>query len=763
MAQMIRNDSKSESSYPSAGESNSHAVGSRETAGSNRSSLNEPEATSQLLPWLNWVDERIRCALMAGQAVYGMESAHDSYRGLYITPRDVDRLLGQRPGQPLFGHNGSQTFPEQLPLPSRFSRLAKACRLSSFDIAVVFIALAPEFDLRYEKLYAYLQDDVSRRRPTVDLALNLLCVTVQDKLTRREHFSSTAPLLRHNLLRLIPDPNQPQPPLLSHYLKVDEQIIDCLLGQECLDPRLAPYCRILTERAFRAGSQADMPEEAAHQQALLEMIRRSLDVQRPVKLYFHGPDGAWTLRIVEGLVGCMGASLLVLDVTRALESGADFEQLFKLALRDAMLREAILCIDGVDALRAPDRILQYQRFMEVLAQAEGLTMLTGGEAWMSSGSGLAGVIAVPVGIPGFAQRRAYWSHNLEIAGIPLDASDLDALASRFRLMPDQISDAVVTASNAARWRTAVRSEDAQPSSHRSHATVAEVFAAACAQSGQDLAKLVRKVNVKYTLGDIVLPPDQLTQLKEISEQARHRHIVFGEWGFDRKLSVGKGLNVMFSGPPGTGKTMAAEIIAKELHLPLYKIDLSRVVSKYIGETEKHLDRIFAAAQRTDAILFFDEADALFGKRTEVRDSHDRYANIEVGYLLQKMEEYEGVAVLATNVRQHMDEAFVRRMQMIVEFPFPDEMHRRHIWEIMFPREAPLADDVDLSLLAREVRLAGGNIKNIALAAAFYAAGDGGMIRMSHLIRAARREHQKVGRMWNDAVWSEPGVASQHDS
>ncbi|WHZ26377.1 MAG: ATPase, AAA family [Nitrospira sp.] len=763
MAQMIRNDSKSESSYPSAGESNSHAVGSRETAGSNRSSLNEPDAISQLLPWLNWVDERIRCALMAGQAVYGMESAHDSYRGLYITPRDVDRLLGQRPGQPLFGHNGSQTFPEQLPLPSRFSRLAKACRLSSFDIAVVFIALAPEFDLRYEKLYAYLQDDVSRRRPTVDLALNLLCVTVQDKLTRREHFSSTAPLLRHNLLRLIPDPNQPQPPLLSHYLKVDEQIIDCLLGQECLDPRLAPYCRILTERAFRAGSQADMPEEAAHQQALLEMIRRSLDVQRPVKLYFHGPDGAWTLRIVEGLVGCMGASLLVLDVTRALESGADFEQLFKLALRDAMLREAILCIDGVDALRAPDRILQYQRFMEVLAQAEGLTMLTGGEAWMSSGSGLAGVIAVPVGIPGFAQRRAYWSHNLEIAGIPLDASDLDALASRFRLMPDQISDAVVTASNAARWRTAVRSEDAQPSSHRSHATVAEVFAAACAQSGQDLAKLVRKVNVKYTLGDIVLPPDQLTQLKEISEQARHRHIVFGEWGFDRKLSVGKGLNVMFSGPPGTGKTMAAEIIAKELHLPLYKIDLSRVVSKYIGETEKHLDRIFAAAQRTDAILFFDEADALFGKRTEVRDSHDRYANIEVGYLLQKMEEYEGVAVLATNVRQHMDEAFVRRMQMIVEFPFPDEMHRRHIWEIMFPREAPLADDVDLSLLAREVRLAGGNIKNIALAAAFYAAGDGGMIRMSHLIRAARREHQKVGRMWNDAVWSEPGVASQHDS
>ncbi len=747
----------------SAGESNTHTVGSKETAGSNRSSLNESEAISQLLPWLNWVDERIRCALAAGQGVYGTESANDSFRGLYITPRDVDRLLAQPPSRPLFGHSGSQTFPEHLPLPSGFSRLAKACRLSSFDIAVVFIASAPEFDLRYEKLYAYLQDNVSERRPTVDLALNLLCVTVQDKLERREHFSSTAPLLHHNLLRLIPDPNQLQSPLLSHYLKVDEQVTNFLLGQERLDSRLAPYCRILTERAFRAGSQVDMPEEAAHQQALLTVIRRSLDVQRPVKLYFHGPSSAWTLRTVEVLVGCMGASLLVLDVARALGSGADFEQLFKLALRDAMLHEAILCIDGVDVLRASDRILQYQRFEEVLAQAEGLTMLTGGEAWMSSGSGPAGVIAVPIGMPGFAQRRAHWSHNLATAGIPLDVSDLDALASRFRLMPDQISDAVVAASNAAQWRTAVRSDDAPPSSNRSHATVAEVFAAACAQSGQDLAKLVRKVDVKHTLDDIVLPLDQLAQLKEISEQARHRHIVFGEWGFDRKLSMGKGLNVMFSGPPGTGKTMAAEIIAKELHLPLYKIDLSQVVSKYIGETEKHLDRIFAAAQRTNAILFFDEADALFGKRTEVRDAHDRYANIEVGYLLQKMEEYEGVAVLATNVRQHMDEAFVRRIQVIVEFPFPDEMHRRHIWEIMFPREAPLARDVDLSLLAREVRLAGGNIKNIALAAAFYAAGDGGMIRMSHLIQATRREHQKLGRTWNDAVWSEPGVALQHDS
>ena len=227
-------------------------------------------------------------------------------------------------------------------------------------------------------------------------------------------------------------------------------------------------------------------------------------------------------------------------------------------------------------------------------------------------------------------------------------------------------------------------------------------------------------------------------------------MVYGEWGFDSKFSLGKGLNALFAGPPGTGKTMAAEVIARELQLDLYKIDLSQVVSKYIGETEKNLDRIFREARASYSILFFDEADALFGKRSEVKDAHDRYANIEVGYLLQKMEEYDGIAILATNLRQHMDEAFVRRMHVIIEFPFPDEEYRRRIWEVTFPREAPLAEDVDFAKLAGEIKLAGGNIKNIALAAAFYAAEDADLIFARHLMRAAGREHQKIGRAWNPA-------------
>jgi SpoVK/Ycf46/Vps4 family AAA+-type ATPase len=221
--------------------------------------------------------------------------------------------------------------------------------------------------------------------------------------------------------------------------------------------------------------------------------------------------------------------------------------------------------------------------------------------------------------------------------------------------------------------------------------------------------------------------------------------VFESWGFGRKLSLGKGVNALFAGPSGTGKTMAAEILAGDLGLDLYKIDLSTVVSKYIGETEKNLARIFTEAETSNAILFFDEADALFGKRSEVRDSHDRYANIEISYLLQQMETFEGVAILATNLRKNMDDAFVRRLAFTIHFPFPEADDRLRIWRGTWPAAAPVSSDVDLDFMARRFRLAGGNIRNIALAAAFLAADDGKTVAMPHLIRATRQEFHKMGK------------------
>jgi len=259
------------------------------------------------------------------------------------------------------------------------------------------------------------------------------------------------------------------------------------------------------------------------------------------------------------------------------------------------------------------------------------------------------------------------------------------------------------------------------------------------------------MNTGHRWEDIVLPKEKIVLLRQICDQVKHRHQVLDQWGFGTKHGRGSGLSVLFSGPSGTGKTMAAGVMARELQLDLYKIDLSSVVSKYIGETEKNLSRIFTEAETCNGILFFDEADALFGKRSEVSDAHDRYANIETSYLLQRMEEYEGIVILATNFRKNMDEAFTRRIRYIVEFPFPGEESRERIWEAHFPVEAPRSESIDYKFLARRFPVTGGNIKNIVLDAAFVAAQNGGIIGMDHLMQGVRKEYEKIGKLWDPAA------------
>jgi SpoVK/Ycf46/Vps4 family AAA+-type ATPase len=309
--------------------------------------------------------------------------------------------------------------------------------------------------------------------------------------------------------------------------------------------------------------------------------------------------------------------------------------------------------------------------------------------------------------------------------------DSGALASKFRFTPGQIREAA---------REAVR----QPAAE--HATEADVYRACRRRSVSKLAALGHKATPVFQLCDIVLPPDALQQLREICWHAQHRETVFGAWRFAGKMSLGRGLNALLIGAPGTGKTMAAEIIAAEIGLDLYRLDLSCLVSKYIGETEKNLGQVFQEAARANAVLLFDEADAIFGKRSEVRDAHDRYANIEINYLLQKMEEFDGIVVLASNFHRNIDEAFRRRMRFVVEFPFPDEEARRRIWTKVFPQGAPLAAEVDFGFLAARFKMAGGNIRNVALAAAFLAAAHGTAIGMEEIVRAVRREFQKMGRV-----------------
>jgi SpoVK/Ycf46/Vps4 family AAA+-type ATPase len=271
-----------------------------------------------------------------------------------------------------------------------------------------------------------------------------------------------------------------------------------------------------------------------------------------------------------------------------------------------------------------------------------------------------------------------------------------------------------------------------------------LLAACRAVSSRGLAAVGDEIVQRASWDDIVLPQDSIDQLRELCAAVRARGIVLDEWGLASSPTVGTGLTALFAGPSGTGKTMSAGIIANELGLPIFRIDLARVVSKWIGETEKNLDQVFKAAEDSNAVLFLDEADALLGKRSEIKDSHDRYANLEISYLLQKMELYDGVAILATNMPQQLDQAFIRRLSFKVFFPLPDEKQRLAIWQTLWPNSLPRTEEVDLPQLAR-FKLTGGNIRNVLLAAAYLAASDGAAVTMRHLRHALRREYQKLGK------------------
>lgn len=695
-----------------------------------------------LCPALRRLDLLLDAAARAVQPSRASDGSA-AFRGLFLTGEQVARLLSQAPGasefrtpQRILAENMSEVAPSGSPL----DWLAQAFRLSSFDVDLILIALAPEIDLRYEKLYGYLQDDVTRKRPTVELALNLLCASPDEKLMRRAHFSAGSPLVRNGLLQLAPDPNQVEPASLARYMRLDDGVTRLLLGEGGPDARIAAFSELIQPTLDWYG----LPLDAGLQHALPKFIAGARQGGAPRCFYFEGAGRTEKREAAEGLAKLAGLRLLSVRIDHMPEA-ARCDPPWKLLFREARMSGALLYVSELEDFRGTDAVARRQMLLDELVSQPGITILAGSAAWVPNTA--FGILPVVFQMPGYAERLTCWEESLQDMEFEAEVSDLQKMAARFTLSASQIAQAVTAAAVSAKWRNAQADSLGEESPVLAAPSFKELSAAARGQCGHELSTLARKIEPHYGWEDIILPPDPKQQLREICLQAEYRSVVFGEWGFDSKLSLGKGLNVLFSGPPGTGKTMGAEVIAHELALDLYRIDLSQVVSKYIGETEKNLDRIFTAAEQSNAILFFDEADALFGKRSEVRDSHDRYANIEISYLLQKMEEYEGISILATNLRQNLDEAFVRRLQAIVEFPFPDEHHRRKIWESVFPKETPLGADVKFDVLAREVRLAGGNIKNMALTAAFLAAAEHGVIHMSHLVQAAHREHQKLARSW----------------
>lgn len=738
---------------------------------------------------LGRLDQLLARAVAVAESRYGPEATADPYRGLYIDEHQVERMLAREPGEPLWSDGAApdlrtrpvisamtpaitpDTIPsagthdraldtkqlgsvppavvQKPPMPSRIDTLQTRFGLSTLDTEILLVAFAPEVDLRYEHVYAYLQNDVTRKRPTVDLALDLLCTSFEEKLEARSRLLPGAPLIDRGLIEVVPDPADPHAPLLRRALRLDERMVAYLLGSDAVDQRLAPYVRLLPSTP--ALQPLTLPDTV--RSCLDAWARRMSDNAHrnpgtAVILYVHGPYGVGKTtaahdlarKLGTNLLGVAGNNLPTLDLPT-------FRNTLHLLLREVDLQGATLYWEHFDALN-DERMIPYQTaLLEVLSGMlateggrSGLAILAGTTPWWPKRLPphvQFGQIDFP--LPNSAARARLWDAALadvRTSG-PIERADL---ANKFRFSEGQIRDAVATAR-----QLAGRDGQANPAVSAKH-----VYEACRRLAGGGLGKLAQRIVPRHRWEDLVLPQDQLEHLRDMCARVVHRGQVYEAWGFERKLPSGRGLHVLFSGPSGTGKTMAAEVIAGHLDLELYKIDVSHVVSKYIGETEKQLAQIFAAAESSDAILFFDEADALFGKRSEVRDAHDRYANIETSYLLQRIEAYDGITILATNFRKNMDDAFIRRLAMIVPFPFPEPEERRRIWERVWPAELPRADDIDLDFLARQFELTGGNIKNIAVAAAFLAAEDGGALHMRHLIVATKRELRKMGQTCVDA-------------
>jgi hypothetical protein len=726
----------------------------------------EPTPLSALLADLRILDGRLHRAVERVRATI-TGGTDPGNRGLLIEESDVEGWLSNlgnvHASKSPAGEGGGVVSAQHIGQPGgRLYALSYLFGLGPFERATVLTALAPEVELDYANLYAYVHDDVTKKYPTLDLVVSLWCDTVAERLETRRLLGPEGTLRRQLLLSIDDSPTQ-HTSLLARPLALDPRIAAFLLGADEPDHALAGSARLSRPamQDISKGSHA-VPDKQVMSLAQVVMTLLSPQSQqtengaaaqprprRGLAVWMRGAESRGKRNTAEQLAAVLGVPLLTIDVAVMTAALGNARSSIYRALREARLQGAIVYWTGADALferpegnTGPDLGKELSRVMADWYGCALFDIKTQPPLHIPSG---------PVSIeldfpaPSNEQRGSLWERAL--GGKTRLAADvnLPLLVGAFRLAGDQIEAAAESARQAAAWRavSSGNGEDARITMH-------DLLVACRTHSNQSLGMLARKITPHYTWSDLVLPPDRLAQLHEMCHHIHHGPLVFETWGFGRKLARGKGLNVLFAGQPGTGKTMGAEVIATDLGLELYKIDLSSVVSKYIGETEKNLEKIFNEGQTSNAILFFDEADSLFGKRSAVKDSHDRYANIETSYLLQRMEEYDGIIILASNLRKNMDDAFIRRLHGAVEFPMPEEPDRLEIWQRTFPAEAPVADDIDLPFLAAQLKLSGGNIKNIVLEAAFLAAEAGTPIGMAHLVRATRREHQKIGKLFHDS-------------
>ncbi len=655
-------------------------------------------AIDQLTAELDWLDRRLALHV-AGLRRAGRFN-DDPLRGLYIGDAEAAALLaGAGPAvadpamEALALHRAvldarADDSPD-LPL----GRVARGFGLDGIDRAALLIAAAPAVDRRYSTLFAYAQNDVGRRLPTPELMLALLLEDREARLAGLVRFTAAAPLRRFGLVT-VPEAELARP-LADRGLAVAEHLAAVLLGETAVDPMLAGRISALPP---------GLPDEPLLQARALAALASGAAV-----VLFEGPADAGQHAAAQAAAAAHGLALLA--VSAGISATADDAMHIDV---EARLRQAAILIEAAAGEGGGAA-------MHALAMA--LAMASGGRPLFISarpgGIDIPALAAlVPLAVirldPAPVQRRAAWWAAAD------HAADSVTLARASRLGPMGIAQVMAR----------------QPG---------DLAAAAAAYTGGRLPVIARRVTPAAGWDDLLLPARQRRQLDELAAMQAHWPRVIGDWGFATVTPCPQNCVALFTGPSGTGKTMAAGLVATAGGVPLYRVDLAAVFDKYIGETEKQLDRLFDAADAAAAALLFDEADALFSKRTETRDSHDRYANLSTAYLLQRIEAHDGLVILTSNLPGNIDDAFARRLAAVVAFPMPGVAERRALWMRAFPAAAPLDGDLDLDAIAETFELSGGNIRNIAIAAAYCAASDGVAIGRRHVLGAVARELEKLGR------------------
>ncbi|MEB3260924.1 MAG: ATP-binding protein [Cyanobacteriota bacterium] len=664
---------------------------------------------------------RLLSQTIARQRLAGRTSDSDAWRGMAIEEGEAERLVDQltadlhqaiaTPGAGAI-HATTPAGASVDPLDTPLRRVKRLYGLGDDDWIALLFALAVELDSRFARLAAFLNDHIARTRPTIGTCL-LLSGTGLDAVA-----FSQRPALRHGLLQ-----TEGEGPLSSLALRLAPEMLARLAGGDA-DP---PLPQGLRHHRPSSPRLADLLADPGQKALLKRWSARLNQAEPPPPLVLVGAEGAGRATFAACAAAEAGYGLL-----RVAWSG-DWRERWRLAVREALWHHALPLIQvGEEA--TPDDMAS---LWELLAPWRGPVALAIPPRLEESLEGLAEGSASVLVVKRLdsARRQRLWQRLLSGEAATLTEAEREALALRHDLLPGQMAKAL-------RLARAQRPPNEDASSGEF-----ERLCEACRVTTRGaMGPLAQRLPPSPRREDLVLTADLENELDLAIAWMRHRRRVFEDWGFSHRLGRGQGLTALFGGAPGTGKTMAAQVLARDLGLELYRVDLSKVMSKYIGETEKHLARLFDEAQASEAILFFDEADALFGKRTEVKDAHDRYANLEISYLLQRMEEHAGTTILATNRMRDLDEAFRRRFHFILDFQLPLPPERRRIWAGMLPPQASREEGLDLDQLANNYEVSGGEIRNSVISAAFLAASEGVPIGMRHLRRGLRRELLKVGRV-----------------